>query len=95
MEAMTPSPLAAPLLAIETSCDETAAAVLAPGGTVLAETLLSQLDHVPYQGVVPLHGDRREYANDLPDPISEASPLHVLAYYGLGRHDLELLERKH
>ena len=39
------------------------------------------------------HGDRREYANDLPDPISEASPLHTLAYYGLGRHDLELLER--
>ena len=39
------------------------------------------------------HGDRREYANDLPDPISDASPIHVLAYYGLATRDIELLDR--
>jgi N6-L-threonylcarbamoyladenine synthase len=42
------------VLGIETSCDETAAAVVAADRTVLAERLLSQLaDHAPYGGVVP------------------------------------------
>jgi len=42
------------VLGIETSCDETAAAVVAVDRTVLAERLLSQLaDHAPYGGVVP------------------------------------------
>jgi N6-L-threonylcarbamoyladenine synthase len=42
------------VLGIETSCDETAAAVVAGDRTVLAERLLSQLsDHAPYGGVVP------------------------------------------
>ena len=39
------------------------------------------------------HGDRREYASDLPDAISDRSPVHVLAYYGLGTREIELLER--
>ena len=43
-----------PVLGIETSCGETAAAVLAPDGAILAETVLSQFaDHAPYGGVVP------------------------------------------
>ncbi len=42
-----------PVLGIETSCDETAAAVLAPDGAVLAETVLSQHDHADFGGVVP------------------------------------------
>jgi N6-L-threonylcarbamoyladenine synthase len=42
-----------PVLGIETSCDETAAAVLAADGTVLAEAVLSQADHAPWGGVVP------------------------------------------
>jgi N6-L-threonylcarbamoyladenine synthase len=43
-----------PVLGIETSCDETAAALLAPDGTVLAEAVASQHDaHSPYAGVVP------------------------------------------
>lgn len=43
-----------PVLGIETSCDETAAAVLAPGGTVLAEAVLSQeREHARFGGVVP------------------------------------------
>ena len=53
---MQPDRMAAPLgpvLGIETSCDETAAAVLAPDGTVLAEAVLSQQDHTQFGGVVP------------------------------------------
>ena len=42
------------VLGIESSCDETAAAVLAGEGTILAETVLSQIaDHAPFGGVVP------------------------------------------
>ncbi len=42
------------VLGIETSCDETAAAVVTGEGAILAETVLSQLDeHRPYGGVVP------------------------------------------
>src|SRR5690349_18464187 len=42
------------VLGIETSCDETAAAVVAGDRTVLAERLLSQLDdHAPYGGIEP------------------------------------------
>lgn len=42
------------VLGIETSCDETAAAVVSGGGEILAQSVLSQLDeHRPYGGVVP------------------------------------------
>jgi N6-L-threonylcarbamoyladenine synthase len=42
------------ILGLESSCDETAAAVLRADGTILAEAVLSQLaDHAPYGGVVP------------------------------------------
>jgi N6-L-threonylcarbamoyladenine synthase len=41
------------VLGIETSCDETAAAVLAPDGRVLAEAVLSQQEHAAFGGVVP------------------------------------------
>ena len=43
-----------PVLGIETSCDETAAAVVDTDGTILSDIVLSQLDdHRPYGGVVP------------------------------------------
>jgi tRNA N6-adenosine threonylcarbamoyltransferase len=43
-----------PVLGIETSCDETASAVLDSEGRVLAEAVLSQeREHAPYGGVVP------------------------------------------
>jgi N6-L-threonylcarbamoyladenine synthase len=43
-----------PVLAIETSCDETAVAILDAGGHVLVEQVLSQFaDHAPFGGVVP------------------------------------------
>jgi N6-L-threonylcarbamoyladenine synthase len=42
------------VLGLESSCDETAAAVLRGDGTILAEAVLSQLaDHAPFGGVVP------------------------------------------
>ena len=43
-----------PVLGIETSCDETAAAVVDAEGRILAESVLSQLaQHAPFGGVVP------------------------------------------
>jgi N6-L-threonylcarbamoyladenine synthase len=43
-----------PILGIETSCDETAAAIVDEQGQVLAEAVLSQLaEHRPFGGVVP------------------------------------------
>ena len=42
-----------PVLGIESSCDETAAAVLDADGAVLAEAVLSQRDHARFGGVVP------------------------------------------
>jgi len=43
-----------PVLGIESSCDETAAAILAPDGRILAERVLSQItDHAAFGGVVP------------------------------------------
>ncbi|MDT8266125.1 tRNA (adenosine(37)-N6)-threonylcarbamoyltransferase complex transferase subunit TsaD, partial [Roseomonas sp. DSM 102946] len=43
-----------PVLGLESSCDETAAALLAPDGRVLAEALLSQVaEHARFGGVVP------------------------------------------
>jgi N6-L-threonylcarbamoyladenine synthase len=45
---------AGPILAIETSCDETAVAILAPDGAVLVERVLSQFaEHAAFGGVVP------------------------------------------
>lgn len=40
-----------------------------------------------------VHGARSEYADNLPEPVGESSPIHVLAYYGLGVRHLELLDR--
>jgi len=48
------------ILGIETSCDETAAAVLADGTKVLASVVASQdTIHAPYGGVVPELASRR------------------------------------
>jgi tRNA N6-adenosine threonylcarbamoyltransferase len=46
--------IAGPILGIESSCDETAAAVLDADGRILAEAVLSQQrEHAPFGGVVP------------------------------------------
>jgi N6-L-threonylcarbamoyladenine synthase len=49
-----------PVLGIESSCDETAAAVVADGRRVLSSVVASQDDvHAPYGGVVPELASRR------------------------------------
>ena len=51
-------------LAIESSCDETAAAVLKNGRTVLSNVIDSQIDiHTKYGGVVPEIASRNHIAN--------------------------------
>ncbi len=47
------------ILAIETSCDDTCAAVVTAGGEVCSNVIASQLDHARYGGVVPEVASRR------------------------------------
>ncbi|MBV8095463.1 MAG: tRNA (adenosine(37)-N6)-threonylcarbamoyltransferase complex transferase subunit TsaD [Acetobacteraceae bacterium] len=69
-----------PILGIETSCDETAAAVLDANGLVLAEALLSQVgDHAPYGGVVPEIAARAHLAH-LPSLVSGVMRQAGVAY---------------
>jgi len=64
-------PVLAPVLAIESSCDETAVAILASDGAILAETLLSQQEHVSFGGVVPEIAARAHLAH-LPGLVKSA-----------------------
>jgi len=71
------------VLGIETSCDETAAAVLDLHGTILAETVISQFaDHAPFGGVVPEIA-ARVHLRYLPSQVA-----HVMAQAGIGMQDL-------
>jgi N6-L-threonylcarbamoyladenine synthase len=55
------------VLGIETSCDETAAAIVADGRRVLADVVASQiLVHAPYGGVVPEVASRQHVATIIP-----------------------------
>ena len=75
-----------PVLGIESSCDETAVAVLAADGKVLAAKLLSQLaDHARFGGVVPEIAARAHLAA-LPGLAREA-----LREAGLGMGDLRAI----
>jgi N6-L-threonylcarbamoyladenine synthase len=75
-----------PVLAIETSCDETATAVLGADGTILAEAVLSQKGHAAFGGVVPEIAARAHLCH-LPALISRvlseaalsAADLHAVA----------------
>ena len=49
----------APVLALETSCDDTCAAVIGPEGTILSNVISSQGIHDAYGGVVPEIASRR------------------------------------
>lgn len=49
----TPPEMPTPVMAIESSCDDTACAIVTTDGRILAETTLSQSGHVPFGGVVP------------------------------------------
>ncbi|MGG5811714.1 tRNA (adenosine(37)-N6)-threonylcarbamoyltransferase complex transferase subunit TsaD [Falsiroseomonas sp. CW058] len=71
------------VLGLESSCDETAAAVLRADGTILSEAVLSQLaDHAPFGGVVPEIAARAHLAH-LPALVRR-----VLAEAGTGPEGL-------
>ncbi len=72
------------ILGIETSCDETAAAVVSRDGAVLSSVVSSQAAlHAPYGGVVPEVASRRHL--ELIVPAVE----RALADAGIGLEDLE------
>jgi tRNA N6-adenosine threonylcarbamoyltransferase len=71
------------ILGVETSCDDTAAAVLRDGRTILANVVSSQdLVHGPYGGVVPELASRQHIENIL--PVVDGA----LQQAGIGLHDL-------
>ncbi|WP_205963676.1 tRNA (adenosine(37)-N6)-threonylcarbamoyltransferase complex transferase subunit TsaD [Roseicella aquatilis] len=71
------------VLGLESSCDETAAAVLGADGTILAEAVLSQeAEHSPYGGVVPEIA-ARAHLDYLPRLVAQ-----VMERAGLGYADL-------
>ena len=73
-----------PILGIESSCDETAAAVLDGAGTILAEAVLSQQgEHAPYGGVVPEIAARAHLAH-LPALVRGVLTRAGLGFDGLG-----------
>jgi len=64
------------ILGIETSCDETAAAVLSDEGTILSNVVLSQTIHYEYGGVVPELASRAHIKTLIPiirESLSRAS----------------------
>jgi N6-L-threonylcarbamoyladenine synthase len=68
------------ILAIETSCDETAAAVVENGRTILSNVIASQVDlHAQYGGVFPEVASRR-HIEVIYEVVSQAL---VKAYLGL------------
>jgi len=72
-----------PVLGIETSCDETAAAVVDGDGRILAEAVLSQLsEHAPFGGVVPEIA-ARTHLRYLPEQVRQ-----TMARAGVGFQDL-------
>ena len=74
------------ILGIETSCDETAAAVVADGRTVKSSVVASQTKlHEKYGGVVPEIASRAHIENIYP-VITES-----LAQAGIGRDDVDAI----
>lgn len=72
------------ILGIESSCDETAAAVVADGRTILSNVISSQVDvHRKYGGVVPELASR-EHLRKIVPVVREA-----LDRAGMGLHDVD------
>ncbi|AUX30029.1 MULTISPECIES: tRNA (adenosine(37)-N6)-threonylcarbamoyltransferase complex transferase subunit TsaD [Sorangium] len=72
------------VLGIETSCDETAAAVVTEGGDVLSDVVRSQVElHAPYGGVVP-EVAARDHARAVVPVVREA-----LSRAGVAAADLD------
>ena len=79
----TGHPLAGPVLGIESSCDETAAAIVTADGEVLAEALLSQAEHAAFGGVVPEIAARAHLAH-LPGLVARVADTAGLVLRDLG-----------
>ena len=77
-----PAPL---VLGIETSCDETSAAVLRAPRTVLGHVILSQDVHALYGGVVPEIASR-QHLTAIDDVVAGA-----LREAGVGLHDIDVI----
>ncbi len=60
----------APILAIESSCDDTACAIMLPDGQICADRIYSQNEHAALGGVVPEIAARAHLAY-LPDLVSQ------------------------
>jgi len=74
------------ILGLETSCEETAAALVSPDGCVLANIVSSQADlHARYGGVVPEVASRRHL--ELVTPVIR----EALGAAGAGLEDVELI----
>ncbi|MCX6830778.1 MAG: tRNA (adenosine(37)-N6)-threonylcarbamoyltransferase complex transferase subunit TsaD, partial [candidate division Zixibacteria bacterium] len=54
------------ILGIETSCDETAVAVVENGNRVLAEFVYSQVEHTEFGGIVPEIASRQQLRKIVP-----------------------------
>ncbi|WP_182956130.1 tRNA (adenosine(37)-N6)-threonylcarbamoyltransferase complex transferase subunit TsaD [Gluconacetobacter tumulisoli] len=85
MMSPTPAPTSVPtpVLAIESSCDDTACAIVAVDGAILAEAVLSQSGHIPFGGVVPEIAARAHLAA-LPALVRHTLDRAGLAPSGLG-----------
>lgn len=84
MQSSVSRPIDGPILGIESSCDETAAAVLDADGHVLAETILSQeREHAPFGGVVPEIAARAHMAH-LPGLARDVMARAGVAFANLG-----------
>ena len=70
------------VLGIDTSCDETAAAVLTDGRAILSNVVASQLIHTRFGGVVPEYASRAHIRTILP-VVEEALEVAGLAYSDL------------
>jgi N6-L-threonylcarbamoyladenine synthase len=71
------------ILGIETSCDETAAAVVEDGGKILSNVVASQIDlHAQYGGVFPEIASREHVAKIIP-VIAEAMQTAGIAFADL------------
>jgi N6-L-threonylcarbamoyladenine synthase len=79
---MPARPVPGPILGIESSCDDTAAAVLDADGRVLAEAVVRQADHAAFGGVVPEIA-ARAHLSVLPGLVER-----VMQEAGLGFGDL-------
>jgi N6-L-threonylcarbamoyladenine synthase len=70
------------VLGIDTSCDETAAAVLSDGRTILSNVVASQLIHTEFGGVVPEYASRAHIRTIQP-VVEEALSEAGIGYDGL------------